>query len=395
MRKSDSAGGAQADSVAAVGWVGMIVDMRLTPDLNRPGHISVASTSPGPSHSSSDRLCKSWLDLLAIRTLEVHFFQAHLLGDLGELIADLEHAGGSLVGIGLKAGDDQSVEVGGDARVELGGKRDFPFVSGLGNGPLHEPAGEHAVHRGAEVVDIGLLVDHLLDGLFRGHELRGSLDPILGLAANPGGAEVDELHLAVLRQHDVVRLEVAVKDTATVHVPERPGHLAEDQHELAQLGRLDLVEALAIDVLHQQLAAGDLEPSLPLAKVIDLGDGRMVQLLGGLELGLRLLDVDVVLGLLLADDLQSVTLASGGLVADQKDLASRALAELVDHAVLHSGKPGRARDVRHSEPLQSDSGLAFTRMNTSSGCACLFAWRGPASWGLWARVPGDQTLAVN
>src|SRR5271157_4007350 len=107
----------------------------------------------------------------------------------------------------------------------------------------------------------------------------------------------------------------------------------------------------------------------------------MVQLLGGLELGLRLLDVDVVLGLLLADDLQSVTLASSGLVADQKDLASRARAEFVDHAVLHSGKPGRARDLGHSEPLRSDSGLAFTRMNTSSGCACVFAWRGPASRG--------------
>src|SRR5271157_4571427 len=175
-----------------------------------------------------------------------------------------------------------------------------------------------------------------------------------------------------------------------MHVRERRGRLAEDQHELAQFGGLNLVEALAIDVLHQQLAAGDLEPGLALAEVIDLGDRRMVQLLGGLELGLRLLDVDIVLGLLFADDLQSVALASSGLVADQKDLASRARAEFVDHAELHSGKPGRARDLRHSEPLQSDSGLAFTRMNTSSGCACVFAWRGPASRGPWPRVPGIQ-----
>ena len=144
--------------------------------------------------------------------------------------------------------------------------------------------------------------------------------------------------------------EVAVKDAATVHVRERRGHLSEDQHELAQLGRLDLVEALAIDVLHEQLAAGDLEPRLPLAEVVDLGDRRMVQLLRGLELGLRLLDVNVVLGLLLADDLQGIALAAGCFVTDQKDLASRAFAEFVDHAVLHSGEPGRARDVRHSEP---------------------------------------------
>ena len=44
---------------------------------------------------------------LAIRTLQVHFFQAHLLGDLVKLIADLEHAGGPLVGIETQAGDDQ------------------------------------------------------------------------------------------------------------------------------------------------------------------------------------------------------------------------------------------------------------------------------------------------
>src|SRR5208283_204477 len=73
-----------------------------------------------------------------VGTFEVHLRQAHLLGDLGELIADLEHTGRAFLGIGLKAGDDQGVEVGGNARIELVWKRDLPFVSGLGNGPLHE-----------------------------------------------------------------------------------------------------------------------------------------------------------------------------------------------------------------------------------------------------------------
>ena len=101
--------------------------------------------------------------------------------------------------------------------------------------------------------------------------------------------------------------------------------------------------------------AGDLEPRLPLAAIKDLGDRRMVQLLGGLELGLRLLDVDLVLGLVLADDLQGVALAAGGLVADQKDRASRALAERVDHAVLHSGELGRAS-------RRSPFGASFSRI---------------------------------
>ena len=191
---------------------------------------------------------------------------------------------------------------------------------GLGMALLDEPACEHAIHGGAEVVDIGLLVDHLLDGLFRGHELRSSLDAVLGLAAEPGGAKVDQLHLTVLRQHDVVRLQVAVKDAASVHVRERRGHLAEDQDKLAKLGRLDLVEALAVDVFHQELGAGDLEPRLALAIIIDLGDRRMVELLRGLELGLGLLDEDVVLGLLLANDLEGIALAPGVLSLIRKIL---------------------------------------------------------------------------
>ena len=92
---------------------------------------------------------------------------------------------GRLSGSRLRQATIRVVEGGGDARVELGGKRELPVVSGLGNALLDEPAGEHAVHRGAEVVDIGLLVDHLLDGLFRGHELRRSLDPVLWPGREP------------------------------------------------------------------------------------------------------------------------------------------------------------------------------------------------------------------
>ena len=72
-------------------------------------------------------------------------------------------------------------------------------------------------------------------GLFGRDVLRRPLNPVLFLAANPGRAEVDQLHLAVLGQHDVCRLQVAVIDPAAVHVRQRRGNLAEDQHELTQL----------------------------------------------------------------------------------------------------------------------------------------------------------------
>ena len=113
-------------------------------------------------------------------------------------------------------------------------------------------------------------------------------------------------------------------------------HLAKDQNELAELGRLDLVEGLAVDVLHQELDALDLEPRLLEPAIVDLGDRRVVQLLGGLEFGQRLLHVDLVFGLLLANHLEGVALAAGGLVADQQNRAAGTGAELVDHAVLHA-----------------------------------------------------------
>ena len=139
-------------------------------------------------------------------------------------------------------------------------------------------------------------------------------------------------------------------DPAAVHVRQRRGDLAEDQHELPQLGRLDLVERLAVDVLHQQLDALDLEPRLLEPAIVDLGDRRMVELLGRLEFGQRLLDVNLVLGLLLADHLEGILLAAGRLVADQKDRAARAGAERVDHAILHAGELGRTRHVCHAVP---------------------------------------------
>src|SRR3712207_7426323 len=48
-----------------------------------------------------------------------------------------------------------------------------------------------------------LVVDDALGRLLGGHVLRGPLDPVLGLALDPGGAKVDDLHLAGARDHDV------------------------------------------------------------------------------------------------------------------------------------------------------------------------------------------------
>ena len=206
----------------------------------------------------------------------------------------------------------------------LRGGTSFRSSPGLRIALLSEPSGEHAVHRGAEVVNVRLLVDHLFRRLFGREVLGRSLDPVLVLTADPGGAEVDQLHLAVLGQHDVAGLQVAVVDPAAVHVRHRRGDLAEHEHELPQLRRLDLVERLALDVFQQQLDPLDLEPRLLEPAIVHLGDRRMVQLLGRFEFGQGLLDVNFVLGLLLADHLEGILLAASRFITDQKDRAPRA-----------------------------------------------------------------------
>ena len=196
-------------------------------------------------------------------------------------------------------------------------------------------------------------------GLLGRDEIRRPLDPVLVLAADPGRAEVDQFHLAVFGQHDVGRLQIAVIDPAAVHVRQRRRNLAENQHELAQLGRLDLVEGLAVDVFQQELDALDLEPRLFHPAIKNLGDGRMVELLGGFKFGHGLLDVDLVFGLLLANHLQGVAFAAGRLVADQEDRAPRTGAERVDHAIFHARELGRTGHIGHAVPRSCDKRVSI------------------------------------
>ena len=86
--------------------------------------------------------------------------------------------------------------------------------------------GEQAIHGGAEVVDVGAFVDHLVFVRFGGHVLGRPLDAALGLALDPGQAKVDDLHVAGTAEHDVVGLQVGVVDAAAVHVNEAGRHLS-------------------------------------------------------------------------------------------------------------------------------------------------------------------------
>jgi hypothetical protein len=80
--------------------------------------------------------------------------------------------------------------------------------------------------------------------------------------------EIEDLHLPLGREHEVVRLEVPVEDPLAVGFDERIGHLDGDVQRLAQ-GELaaghELGEIRALDGLH-----GDVGAPLPLPHVEDL-----------------------------------------------------------------------------------------------------------------------------
>ncbi len=122
-----------------------------------------------------------------------------------------------------------------------------------------------------------------------------------------------------------------------VHVVQRRGDVDEDQHELAAVVENQLIERLAVDVFHQQLDAGDLEPRLLDPQVVDLQQIVVVQSLGDLELVSGLGDVDIIVGVLPLDHLQG-KLAIGQGIGDQQDRAARPGAEGTDHPILHLGQ---------------------------------------------------------
>jgi hypothetical protein len=76
----------------------------------------------------------------------------------------------------------------------------------------------------------------------------------------------------------------------------------------------------------------------------------MVELLGCLEFGQRLLHEDFILGLLLPHHLERIALAPRRLVGDQQNGAARAIAKRIDHAIFHTGQLGGTGHFGHSVP---------------------------------------------
>ena len=122
-------------------------------------------------------------------------------------------------------------------------------------------AGEQHVQNHAERVDVGRRRDRIAAHLFRRGELRRegtrALDRDARIVVEQlGDAEVEQLHVAVARDENVRRLEVAMDDEIRVRAGHRVEHAEKEtdalfrrQHVLRRVR----VEALSVDVLEHEI----------------------------------------------------------------------------------------------------------------------------------------------
>ena len=151
------------------------------------------------------------------------------------------------------------------------------------------------------------------------------------LVEKAGQPEIQDLRLALLVDHDVLRLEIAVDDAQAVGLGQPVADLAGVGKGLRRGQVADLadeaLEVLALDVFH-----GDVGDAGLFVEVEHPGDVPVDDLAGQLELGRKALDDRPVRGDFGPDELEADLLAEL-IVEDAVDAAHAAHAQLLDHLV--------------------------------------------------------------
>ncbi len=152
---------------------------------------------------------------------------------------------------------------------------------------------QELVEQTAGRVEVRPRVDLLALRLLRREVLRGADDGRglghrhAGVTHGAGDAEVHDLDLAVARQHDVGRLDVAVDDAGSVRVlqglEDADRHLQRPLRQQLATGVQKLTERRAVHVLHDDVRDRHVV-DVVLARVVDRDDRGMVERGGRLGL---------------------------------------------------------------------------------------------------------------
>ena len=167
--------------------------------------------------------------------------------------------------------------------------------------------GDHLVEDDPQRVEVGTPVGGLaLDLLGRdvgGRPLDGPFLGALDGAHQPGQPEIHDQGAAVLVDHDVVGLQVAMDDVAAMGLGQAPADLCGEPHGLRGVQPPHFLdeapEILAPDVFH-----GDVGDAAGFVQVEQPGHVLMDDLAGGLELVPEPLQCLAVVGQVVLDELQ-------------------------------------------------------------------------------------------
>ena len=149
-------------------------------------------------------------------------------------------------------------------------------------------SGQCFVEHHTDTPDVGARVEMLEPQLLGGHVLDRAAhdagpDHLLDAEriAHEGQSEVEHLHVAVIAQHDVIGLDVAVDDAGRLGRGQRACHLREDVDDLADVESALRHPLAKRDAFHE--LGGDERMIVDLSDLVDGENVRMVERRRGLR----------------------------------------------------------------------------------------------------------------
>jgi len=237
-----------------------------------------------------------------------------------------------------------------------------PGVTRLGGGQRARregpQAGEELVEHDAKAEHVAVVRERLLLDLLRRHVGRCAEPHRLhGLAVlQIGGAEIADLDVGALADHDVGGLDVAMHDAALESIVERAAALERDFHRAVDRQKV-LAAHIRREISPWHVLHDDVPGLVGQHRVVDGDDVRMVELAGERSLDLELRPVDApelrMLEVFRLDDLERHIAASEG-VARQINSRGGALAERLHDLVF--------ADAVGQQPARNARGLLDLRL---------------------------------